>query len=379
MIASELLSYCTTHTDDILRMLRAAVEIESPSDSRSGVSAMARFWTREFRRLGGKAAAHQHPQAGNAVTGEFWPTIRGRKPVLLLGHSDTVWSIGTLSRMPFRVARGRAWGPGVLDMKSGLVIGTWAILALQSTGTQPSRPVRFYINPDEETGSLAFRTRLFAEARGAHACLVLEPAAGKGAVKTSRKGVGVFTLSVRGRSAHAGIDPGAGVNAITEIARQITRIEGLARPARGLTLSPGLVAGGTRANVVPEIASMTFDVRIARRQDGPWIERKLRALRPVNPEARLKLLGGINRPPMERRNAASLFRIAQSLAAQLGFQLEEASTGGGSDGSFAAALGIPTLDGLGGVGEGAHAPNEHVLIRELPRRAALLAALLATL
>lgn len=363
----------------MLQMLRAAVEIESPSDSRAAVSAMARFWAREFRRAGGKTAVHQHPQAGCAVTAEFWPSARVRKPLLLLGHTDTVWSVGTLSRMPFRVARGRAWGPGALDMKSGLVIGTWAIRALRATGRQPSRPVRFFLNPDEETGSLAFRARLLAEARRAHACLVLEPAADGGAVKTSRKGVGVFTLSVHGRSAHAGIDPAAGVNAIGEMARQITRIEALARPAQGLTISPGLVAGGTRVNVVPEFASMTFDVRIARRQDGPWIEQKLRALKPVNPGAHLELKGGINRPPMERRSTAALFRTARALAAQLGFQLPEASTGGGSDGSFAAALGIPTLDGLGGVGGGAHAPSEHILVRELPRRAALLAALLASL
>lgn len=375
----ELLSYCTAHTDAMVQMLRAAVEIESPSDSRVAVSAMARFWAREFRRAGGKIAVHEHPRAGCAVTAEFWPTALGRKPVLLLGHTDTVWRVGTLSRMPFRLTRGRASGPGVLDMKSGLVIGTWAIRALRANRTPLGRRVRFFLNPDEETGSLAFRTLLLAEARRAHACLVLEPAAGMGAVKTSRKGVGVFTLSVHGRSAHAGIDPSAGINAISELARQIARIEALARPARGLTISTGLVAGGTRSNVVPDSASMTFDVRIRRPQDGVWIGRKLRILQPVNPGARLELSGGINRPPMERRHAVALFQTARSLAEQLGFELREASTGGGSDGSFAAALGIPTLDGLGGVGGGAHAASEHVLIRELPRRAALLAALLATL
>lgn len=376
---NELLSYCTSQTEAMVQMLRAAVEIESPSDSPAAVSAMAKFWEREFRRAGGRAAVHPHPKTGCAVTAEFWPSARGRKPLLLLGHLDTVWSVGALSRMPFRVAHGRAWGPGSLDMKSGLVIGTWAVRALRATGRQPSRRVRFFLNPDEETGSLAFRTRLIGEARRARACLVLEPAAEGGAVKTSRKGVGVFTLSVHGRSAHAGIDPEAGVNAIGELARQITRVETLARPARGLTISPGLVTGGTRVNVVPEFASMTFDVRIPRRQDGPWIERKLRALKPVDPGAHLELRGGINRPPMERRHAVALFRTARALAAELGFQLPEASTGGGSDGSFAAALGIPTLDGLGGVGGGAHAPTEHILIRELPRRAALLAALLASL
>ncbi len=262
-------------------------------------------------------------------------------------------------------------------MKSGLVCGLWAIRALQALGIRPASPVRFFLNSDEETASLAFRKRILAEARRARAVLVLEPAAAGGALKTARKGVGEFRITVRGRAAHAGINPEAGVNAIAELARQLLRIEKLASPQRGLTLSVGVIQGGTRSNVIPETASAAVDIRVPRLSDGKAIERKVYGLKPFHPEAQLEIRGGINRPPMERARARELFRVARKLGRQLGMELEEASTGGGSDGNFTAALGIPTLDGLGGVGEGAHARNEHVIIRELPRRAALLAALLA--
>ncbi|MGH9398166.1 MAG: M20 family metallopeptidase [Terriglobia bacterium] len=363
----------------MLQMLREAVEIESPSNSKAAVTKMAEFWAREFRRAGAKVQNHTHARAGCAITAEFWGGRRSQKPILLFGHSDTVWDIGTLAGMPFRVRAGRAYGPGILDMKSGLVIGVWAIRALKAAAIQPRSRVQFFLNPDEETGSVAFRSRLLAEARRARACLVLEPAAGAGAVKTSRKGVGIFEISVRGRSAHAGINPAAGINAISEMAGQIARIEGFAKPASGLTINVGVIEGGTRANVVPEIASATVDVRIIRPRDGEWIEGKMSALKPIHGGARLEVTGGMNRPPLERRHTMGLFHQARKLAAQLGFELREASTGGGSDGCFAAALGIPTLDGLGGVGDGAHARHEHVFIRELPFRAALLAALLASI
>jgi glutamate carboxypeptidase len=264
-------------------------------------------------------------------------------------------------------------------MKSGLVCGLWAIRALRATGIEPARPVRFFLNSDEETSSVALRKELLSEARRACAVLVLEPPAAGGALKTSRKGVGEFRITVHGRSAHAGINPGAGVNAISELARQILRVEALARPRRGLTLSAGVIEGGTRPNVVPELASARIDVRIPRKKDAPWIEKKVRALRPIHPEARLVIEGGVNRPPMERVMARDLFQVAQRLGRKLEMDINEASTGGGSVGNFTAALGIPTLDGLGGVGDGAHALHEHVVIRDLPRRAALLAALLASL
>ena len=372
------LEYCQSEQQEMLRCLRQAVEIESPSGSKKNIDRMAAFFAAEFKRRQGNARLLPHPTAGAAVCAEFWERILGSKAILLLGHHDTVWDLGTIKNMPFRVRNGRAYGPGALDMKAGAVCGLWAIRALQALDIQPRSPVRFFLNPDEEVSSIAFRSQIETEARRARAVLVLEPAAAGGALKTARKGVGEFQITVHGRSAHAGINPASGVNAISELARQVLRIEKLARPERGLTLNADVIRGGSRSNVIPERASASVDVRVPRTRDGEWVERKVYALKPVHPEARLEICGGINRPPMERRQAAALFRRARELGRQLGMDLDEASTGGGSDGNFTAALGIPTLDGLGAVGDGAHTRHEHIVIRELPRRAALLAALLAT-
>jgi glutamate carboxypeptidase len=376
-----LLDYCRARRDDILEDLQRAVEIESPTFSKPGVDRLASFFAVRFRRLGGKVRVLPHPTAGSAVWGKFWGrrSKASRKPLLLLGHLDTVWDIGTLPRMPFRVHGGRAYGPGILDMKSGMVCGLWAIRALRKLKIVPSAPVRFFLNSDEEAASNAFRRELLAQARTARAVLVLEPAAAGGALKTFRKGVGEFRITVHGRSAHAGIDPSAGINAVTELARQLLRIERFARPRQGLTVTVGTIEGGTRANVVPERASARIDVRITRAADRATMERRMRSLKPIHPGARLVVEGGIHRPPMERAMTRALFHQARAVGRTLGINLEEASTGGGSDGNLTAALGIPTLDGLGRVGDGAHAAHEHILIRELPRRAALLAALIATL
>jgi len=374
-----LLDYCSSELEPMMRCLRRAVEIESPTHFKPGVDRLAKFFAREFKRLKGKVRILAHPSAGSSLWVEFWGQNRGRKPILLLGHLDTVWDVGTLKHMPFRVRSSRAYGPGIYDMKSGIVCGLWAIRALQALGIQPLSPVRVFLNSDEEVASVAFRKRLLAEARGARAVLVLEPAAAGGALKTSRKGVGEFRITVHGRSAHAGVNPEAGVNAISELARQLLRIERFAQPPRGLTVSAGVIEGGTRSNVIPERASASIDVRIPRLRDGEAIEQKVKGLKPFHPEARLVIEGGINRPPLERTMASALFRRARELGRQLGMEITEASSGGGSDGNFTAAVGVPTLDGLGAVGDGAHARNEHVVIRELPRRAALLAGLLAAL
>lgn len=374
-----LLKYLESVLPALLRCLRNAVEIESPTDSKPGVDRLAKFFAGEFKREGGKVRLLRHPKAGSALVADFWGELRGPRPILLLGHLDTVWEVGTLKHMPFRIREGRAYGPGIFDMKSGIVCGLWAVRALRTLGIRPRSALRFFLNSDEEVSSTAFRKRLLAEAKQARAVLVLEPAAAGGALKTSRKGVGEFRIAVHGRSAHAGVNPEAGVNAIAELSRQLLRIEKFARPRRGLTLNVGVIEGGTRTNVIPERATAAIDVRIPRLKDRELIEREVYSLKPVNPEARLVIEGGINRPPMERKMAIGLFRKAQALGRELGMELEEASTGGGSDGNFTAALGIPTLDGLGGVGDGAHARHEHVIIGELPRRAALLAALLATI
>lgn len=377
------LDYCQDDSYSMLRCLQSAVEIESPSSSKRHLDRMAGFFAAEMHQVHGITRLLNHPTAGSGVIGEFWGGVQsGRtkkvKPILLLGHLDTVWDVGTLARMPFRISEGQAYGPGIMDMKSGIICGLWAIRTLRRLRVTPLRPVRFFLNSDEEVSSLAFRKEIMAEASGARAVLVLEPAAGV-ALKTARKGVGEFRITVHGRSAHAGVNPSAGVNAIAELARQLLRIEKLARPKQGLTLNAGMIQGGTRSNVIPEQAWAAVDVRIPRASDQKKIEDKVFGLKPIHPQARLEIAGGINRPPMEHRMAADLFRKARKLAAQMGMELEEASTGGGSDGNFTAALGIPTLDGLGGVGDGAHALHEHVIVSELPRRAALLAALIATL
>ncbi len=379
MDPTSFLKYCRSSQAKMLRCLEEAVNIESPTHSKSAVDRLARFFAAQFRAIGGRVKVLAHPRAGPCVQAEFWGDKRAAKPVLLLGHLDTVWDVGTLARMPFRIAGGRAYGPGIYDMKSGIVIGLWALRALRELNVTPSGPIRFFLNSDEETASIAFRKELFAEARRARAVLVLEPAAAGGALKTSRKGVGEFRITVHGRSAHAGVDPRAGVNAISELVRQLRRVEKFARPRRGLTVSVGMIEGGTRPNVVPEKASARIDVRIPRLSDPKVIEAQFRTLKPIHPEARLAIEGGINRPPMERAMAKDLYRLARKLGRQIGIEVSEAGTGGGSDGNFTASLGIPTLDGLGAVGDGAHALHENILIRELPRRAALLAALLAGL
>lgn len=380
MIAhKQLLDYCQSETDALLNCLRQAVQIESPSQNKPAVDRMGEFFAREFKKHAAKVRLLSHPTAGTAVLAEFWGPARREKPILLLGHLDTVWEVGTLAGMPFRVQAGRAYGPGIYDMKSGIVCGLWAVRALQKLKIVPAAPVHFFLNADEEVASLAFRKELMAEAKRARAVLVLEPAAAHGAIKTARKGVGQFEITVRGRSAHAGIDPSAGVNAISELARQILRVEKLARPGRGLTVSVNMVEGGTRTNVIPELATARVDVRVPTLRDRDVIEKQMRALRAIHPEAKVRIMGGVNRPPMERKMAKELFGKARELGRLMGMELEEAATGGGSDGNLTAALGIPTLDGLGGTGDGAHARHEHVIIRELPQRAALLAALLASI
>jgi glutamate carboxypeptidase len=365
--------------DAFMACLRRAVEIESPSLNPAAIDRMANFFADEFRARGAKVRLLSNPKAGSAMVAEFWAEVHDAQPVLLLGHLDTVWDIGMLAEMPFSVREGRAYGPGIYDMKSGIVCGLWAVQALAALSITPPGPVRFFLNADEEVSSLAFRDELLDEARRARAVLVLEPAAAQGALKTSRKGVGEFQVTVHGRSAHAGINPSAGVNAISELARQIPRIEKLARPKQGLTVNVDVIQGGSRVNVIPELAVARVDVRVPTLRDRDKIEAQMRALLPIHADVKIEITGGVNRPPLERKMATALFRKARELGRQMGVELNEASTGGGSDGNFTAALGIPTLDGLGGTGDGAHARHEHVMVSELPQRAALLAALMAAL
>ena len=323
---------------------------------------------------------HAEEKAGNHLQVDFKPSrLRNEHPVLLLGHMDTVYPIGTISKMPCRIAKGRVWGPGVLDMKSGIALALHVTAAMREWGGGSlGRPVTLLFVSDEEVGSGSSSAITKRLARQSSAVLVLEPAYGlHGAVKTARKGVAAYALEISGKAAHSGLDFEKGQSAVLELAKQVCQLSKLGNRRRGITLNVGKIAGGTRVNVVPAEANALIDLRVATSKDAARMDRKLKAIKPFNRHCRVVVTGGMNRPPMERTaGVAGLYATATWIAGELGWRLEEAAVGGGSDGNFTAALGIPTLDGLGGVGEGAHAENESVLISELPKRAALLAGLM---
>jgi glutamate carboxypeptidase len=374
------LGYFQERKEQIVQTIRQLVETESPSDNKAAVDRMGSLLAGRFEALGGHAKFHRVQDFGDHLQVDF-AGASGGKPVLLLGHLDTVYPIGTLTTMPCRVADGRLWGPGSFDMKSGIAFMLHAIEALRAWHEDMlPRPVTILLVSDEEVGSDTSRLITENLARKSAAVLVLEPSHGpKGAAKTARKGIGEYILKVTGKAAHSGLDFEKGQSAILELSRQIIAISKLIDLKGGLTLNVGTVQGGTRVNVIPAEASAVLDVRVARKQDASGIDRKLRSLKPFNRKCKLEITGGMNRPPMERTpTVAALYKKAAAIAKQLGWKLEEASVGGGSDGNFTAGLGIPTLDGLGGVGEGAHATHESILISELPRRTALLAELIAS-
>ncbi len=384
--AQRRLDYFNERRDAIVSTIRELVEIESPSDNQAAVNRIAEAVAEKFSRLGGEVRFHRAKDFGSHLQVNFGG--KSAKPVLLLGHYDTVYPLGTLATMPCRVEHNKLTGPGVLDMKSGIALMLHALAALQEwqgedwkRGTNNKellRPVTVLLVSDEEVGSDSSRAITEALAKRAAAVLVLEPSYGRqGAVKTARKGVGDYLLKVTGKAAHAGLDFEKGVNAILELARQIEKISTFTDLKKGLTVNVGIVSGGSRTNVVPAEAAAQVDVRIARMKDAAGIDKKMRSLRPLNRKCKIEISGGINRPPMERTaGVAALYAQAAAIARELGWKLGEAAVGGGSDGNFTAGLGIPTLDGLGGVGDGAHAQHEHILISELPRRAALIAGLI---
>jgi len=374
------LAYFKGRQEQIVQTIRQLVEIESPSDNKAAVDRLGELLAGRFEGLGGHAKFHRVTGFGDHLQVDFEGKHSG-KPLLLLGHMDTVYPLGTLASMPCKVESGKLWGPGSFDMKSGIAFMLHAIEALRAwhEDTLP-RPVTVLLVSDEEVGSDTSRRITESLAKKSAAVLVLEPSYGpKGAAKTARKGVGEYVLKVTGKAAHAGLDFEKGESAILELARQIIAVSKLVDLKRGITVNTGTVQGGTRVNVIPADASAVLDVRIARMKDAKEIDRKLRSLKPFNKKCKLEITGGINRPPMERTPAGTeLFKKAAEIAKQLGWKLEEAAVGGGSDGNFTAGLGIPTLDGLGGVGDGAHAVHESVVISELPRRVALLAEMITT-
>jgi len=375
--ASRLLDEVTGREADMVERIGTLVSIESPSNDKAAVDQAQSCFLEWARAAGAKVVRHPYREFGDSLQVSFGEQHRGQPPIMLLGHLDTVWNVGTLAKMPWCATPDRLTGPGVLDMKSGLVMALTAVEVLQQLDLL-QRPVTLLIHGDEEVGSPASRELTETEARRASAIYVLEPAQGEaGAYKTARKGVGRYRLRVDGVAAHSGVDFESGHSAIVELARQIEVLHSLTDLREGTTINPGIIGGGTGSNVVAAEAWVEIDLRIAREQDVARVDGALRKLHPFDKACRLTLSGGMNRPPMERTpGTVALFRRAQMLGEQLGLVLEEASTGGGSDGNFTSALGLPTLDGMGAVGAGAHAPHEHVVRSQLVPRTALLAAML---
>jgi glutamate carboxypeptidase len=365
----------------LISHMRDLVEMESPSEDPAAVNAameLAAGWAEE---LGGRVKRHRQKNFGDVYELRFGPKSSRQKPILLLGHLDTVWPHGTLQSMPWRESDGKIHGPGTLDMKAGVVMALTAISVLKELSLL--RPVTLLLNSEEEVGSPISRPITEKLAQESSAVFVLEPAqiidAKTAALKTARKGIGNYRVHVTGIASHSGVDFERGHSAVLELARQIERISAFTDLRTGLTVNCGVISGGTRSNVIAAEASTEVDVRIAKASDAKKVDRFFASLKPFDKACKLTVTGGINRPPMERKaGTIALFKQAKKLAAQLGFEIAEASTGGGSDGNFTAALGVPTLDGMGAVGAGAHATHEHIVTEHLTPRTALLAAMLAT-
>jgi glutamate carboxypeptidase len=376
------LAFAEAKQSAIVALISELARCESPSDQPQAVN---RFVNLLASRIEGATSVKTLPggRFGHHLRCEF--KFAGAKAdagkILVLAHSDTVWPLGTLAQMPLREEKGRLWGPGVLDMKSGIAFFLYAVHTLRMLEIPVRRSILFQVNSDEEVGSESSREFTEEAARQCAAVLIVEPGTGlKGKLKTERKGVGDYTVTVKGRASHAGVDFEAGASAVVELARQILKIAGFTNLEQGITVNPGVISGGTRTNVVAAEARVDVDIRIAKAKDAAALDKKFRSLRPFDRRCSIQVEGGLNRPPMERTPPiGKLFQTARACAKELRVTLQESSTGGGSDGNFTAALGVPTLDGLGGVGEGAHAANESILLDRIADRTALLAMLLSRL
>lgn len=374
-----VLSWMQARQGEIVAWIRGLVEIESPSRDEAAVRRAADYVADLAAQIG-KVERTRLDGYGDLMRIE--PELPGGAKdgqILGIGHLDTVYPVGTLATMPCREGEGRLWGPGVFDMKGGVAYFLFAAKALRELGIAPKRQFVLQLNPEEEIGSPASRPFTEAEAGKSQAVLVAEPSYGlAGNVKTARKGGGTFTLKVDGVASHAGLDFAAGASAVVELARQIDRVAAWTDLETGVTVNPGVVRGGTGSNVVAAHAEAVIDVRVPRTDQAKEIEKRFRELAPFDPRTKLTLEGGLRRPPMERSaGAAALFEQARAICAEWGVELGEASVGGGSDGNFTAAMGIPTLDGLGAVGEGAHSTHESILLDRVADRAALIARLMA--
>jgi len=378
-LPAALLRILTPRLPKMLTALRTFVLAESPSLEKAPADRCCAIVAAAWRKRGARVERLPQKHRGDHLRITWQPQkSRTAGQLLVLGHYDTVYATGTLAKMPFRISAGKVYGPGTFDMKAGIVQALFALDALQQSQAALRKRIVFLWTSDEEIGSDSSRKLIEAEARRSDAVFVLEPSLGPlGLVKTARKGVGEAEIIVHGRASHAGLAPQEGVNAVHELAQQITQLQKWNDLRRGISVNADIIEGGTRVNVIAERARAVIDLRALRLSDMRQLEKRLHTLKPLTRGARLEIRGGFNRAPMERRVSAALFSRAKSLAGQMGLSIGECMAGGGSDGNLTAALGVPTLDGLGAVGDGAHSAHEHVIARTMPQRAALLAAILA--
>ncbi|MDQ3247629.1 MAG: M20 family metallopeptidase [Chloroflexota bacterium] len=377
----QLLAYFHTNQPALLNLIRQLVTQETPSSDKPRLDAFAAFLADRLQAAGATVEVIANAERGNHVRATFTTpnTNFTAKPALVLCHFDTVWPVGSLVTHPFRIEDGKAYGPGIFDMQSSLALAEYVLHAVRDLNLTLPRPLTLLMTSDEETGSLTSQTLITEEAQKAAYALVMESPLPGGVLKTTRKGIGGFDLTVTGRAVHAGIEPEKGISAIQELAHQILKLHSFNDFAKGTTVNVGVIQGGTVSNVVAAHANAQIDVRAWTQDEADRLEQKILGLQPVSPDAQVQLSGGWHRPPLERKVTGALFERAQTIGKKLGLALQEGGTGGGSDGNLTGALGVPTLDGLGVPGAGAHADHEHIEVDQIAGRAALLVALLLEL
>ncbi len=372
-----ILSYLRNSQAEMVSLLGEFTNLDSPSTSKPHLDKFSQRLAAVWRDAGGTVTVLEQPERGNHLRVE-WGS--GETQILAVGHFDTVWDAGETALRPFRVEGEKAYGPGVYDMKAGIVETIFAVKALAALGLKPSSRLVVLHNSDEEVGSPTSRPIVEQEAKKSKAVMVMEPSVHGGALKTWRKGVGMFEVRIAGRAAHAGADYEQGASAIQEAAHQVLRLHGLTDLVEGTTVNVGVLNAGTRSNVVAEEAVLKVDMRVKTKAAANRVVPQILGLTPVDARTSIAVTGGLNRPPMERNQKnLSLFAIAKTIGMNMGIELQESGTGGGSDGNFTSALGIPTIDGLGAVGDGGHARSEFVFVDSLPERAAVVAGLMMSL
>ena len=377
-----LREFFTKRQPAMLSFMRTLIETESPSGDAAGSCAVAGMLADAARSITGVDTVERIPanDFGEHLRIRAFGSDTDTPPIVLIGHTDTVHPRGSIQLQPWREEANRIYGPGIFDMKSNCALALELLSGLATLDATRWRPITVLLTCDEESGSPSGRALVEEEARHARAVLVLEPSAAGGRAKTARKGTGMFTIEVHGRAAHAGLDPEKGVNAVLELARQTIHLSELNDPANGTNVTVTIFNGGTVSNVVPACATAEVDMRFTSMDVGATVEHEVLNIKPFDARAQLNVTGGINRPPLERTDKViELYQRARAIAALLNFDFGEASVGGGSDGNFAAALGVPVLDGLGIEGDGAHADHEHILVDNIATRAAMLSGLISSL